>query len=239
MIHILICDDDPAFVCILSKKISLLPTYSSRSMSLRSITDITAMNSDVIAQNEIIFLDIDLGEKNGIELARSMRKINPEAVLIFVTNFSEYAPEGYEVDAFRYLSKLELDKKLPIYFSDALSICRKRQKTVEIFCEGENIPIPVQVLFYIESQGHEQCLHLVGGPRKKLFTRWTMKQLEELLVPHGFLRIHKSFLVNMSHLQSLQSTGAILTNGYNLPVGARSYRENKQKFIKWQAQQIW
>ena len=67
----------------------------------------------------------------------------------------------------------------------------------------------------------------------------TMGQLESLLGPQGFLRIHKSFLVNMAYLQSLQSTGALLSTGQSLPVGARSYRENKQEFVKWQAHQIW
>ena len=168
-----------------------------------------------------------------------MRKMNPVAVLIFVTNFSEYAPEGYEVDAFRYLAKSELEKKLPTYFEDALAMCRTRQRKVEILCEGESVPIPVQSLAWIESQGREQYLHLVGGCREQLITRLTMTQLEDLLVPHGFLRIHKSYLVNMAYLQSFQSTSAVLTIGQALPVGARSYRDNKQKFVRWQAQQLW
>lgn len=239
MVHIMICDDDPAFVQSMMQKVQTLPAYSAKSMSLQCLTDVAAMKPNVLAQGDILFLDIDLGEKSGIDLARDMRRSNPETVLIFVTNFNEYAPEGYEVDAFRYLAKSDLDKKLPIYFSDALAVLRKRQRKVEILCEGESVPVPVQALAYVESQGREQCLHLAGGPRKQLYTRLTMSQLEELLQPQGFLRIHKSFLVNMSYLQSLQSTGAVLTTGQCLPVGARSYRENKQKFVKWQVQQLW
>ena len=201
--------------------------------------DIAEMSADTITQYDILFLDIDLGKESGIDLARKMRKMNPEAVLIFVTNFSEYAPEGYEVDAFRYLAKSELEKKLPTYFEDALAMCRTRQRKVEILCEGESVPIPVQSLAWIESHGREQYLHLVGGCREQLITRLTMTQLEDLLVPHGFLRIHKSYLVNMAYLQSFQSTSAVLTVGQTLPVGARSYRDNKQKFVKWQAQQLW
>ena len=101
------------------------------------------------------------------------------------------------------------------------------------------MPVPIQALAYVESQGHEQCLHLVGWQREKLYTRLTMAQLEELLFSQGFLRIHKRFLVNMIYLQTLQSTGAVLTTGHTLPASARSYRDNKQKFVKWQAQQIW
>ena len=239
MVKILICDDDPTFAQSMFKRILSLPAYSSKSMKLSCLTDIAEMSANTIAQYDILFLDIDLGKESGIDLARKMRKMNPEAVLIFVTNFSEYAPEGYEVDAFRYLAKSELEKKLPTYFEDALAMCRTRQRKVEILCEGESVPIPVQSLAWIESQGREQYLHLVGGCREQLITRLTMAQLEDLLVPHGFLRIHKSYLVNMAYLQSFQSTSAVLTIGQTLPVGARSYRDNKQKFVRWQAQQLW
>lgn len=238
MIHLLICDDDPHFAKSMAEKIIKLPTYTPKAIELSCLSDVASMD-DAFSNCDILFLDIDLGEKNGIDLARKLRKQNPECVLIFVTNFKEFAPEGYEVNAFRYLSKSDIDKKLALYFSDALDVCRKRQRKVQILCEGESIPIQVQALVYIESQGREQCLHLCGGPREHLFTRTTMSQLEELLDSQGFLRIHKGFLVNMYYLQSLQSTGAKLTTGERLPVGARSYRVNKQKFITWQAQQIW
>lgn len=166
MVKILICDDDSTFAQSMFKMILSLPAYSSKSMKLSCLTDIAEMSANTIAQYDILFLDIDLGKESGIDLARKMRKMNPEAVLIFVTNFSEYAPEGYEVDAFRYLAKSELEKKLPTYFEDALAMCRTRQRKVEILCEGESVPIPVQSLAWIESQGREQYLHLVGGCRE-------------------------------------------------------------------------
>lgn len=99
--------------------------------------------------------------------------------------------------------------------------------------------VPVQAISYVESQGHEQCLHMIGWLKEELYTRLTMAQLEELLFPQGFLRIHKQFLVNMAYLQSLQSTGAILTTGKSLKASARNYRENQQKFVIWKAQQLW
>ena len=239
MVHILICDDDAVFAQDMAKKILALPAYSPKSMNVQCLTDVSAMSAGELTKFDILFLDIDLGDKNGIELARTMRVHNAEAVLILVTNFSEYAPEGYEVDAFRYLPKAELERKLPGYFSDALAVCRTRQRKVEIFCEGESMPVPVQTIVYVESKGHEQLLHLVGWSRKELYTRMTMLQLEELLFPQGFLRIHKQFLVNMAYLQSLQSTGAVLTTGKSLKASARNYRENQRKFTNWKAQQIW
>lgn len=239
MLQILVCDDDAAFAQGMAKKILALPAYSPKSMNVQCLTDVSAMSAGLLTKFDILFLDIDLGNKNGIELARTMREHNAEAVLILVTNFSEYAPEGYEVDAFRYLPKAELDRKLPGYFSDALAVCRTRKRKVEIFCEGESMPVPVQAIAYVESKGHEQLLHMVGWSKESLYTRLTMVQLEELLFPQGFLRIHKQFLVNMAYLQSLQSTGAVLTTGKSLKASARNYRENRKKFVNWKAQQIW
>lgn len=239
IVRVLICDDDAAFAQDMAQRILALPEYSAKSMSVDCLTDLAAMNSAALVKYDILFLDIDLGDKSGIDLARGMLAQNSEAVLIFVTNFNEYAPEGYEVNAFRYLTKADLDQKLPGYFSDALKVCRKRQRKVEILCEGESVPVQVQALVYVESRGHEQCLHLTGWSRKELYTRLTMSQLEELLCPQGFLRIHKQYLVNMVYLQFLQTKGAALSTGELLSVGARSYRENKQKFVDWQAAQIW
>lgn len=141
-----------------------------------------------------------------------MREHNAEAVLILVTNFSEYAPEGYEVNAFRYLSKAELDRKLPGYFRTHSPYAARANEKLNL-CEGESMSVPVQAISYVESQGHEQCLYMIGWSKEKLYTRLTMAQLEELLFPQGFLRIHKQYLVNMTYLQSLQSTGAVLTTG--------------------------
>lgn len=239
MLNILIYDDDPVFARDFARQIAALPDYAPKTMTLHCLTEEQALCDETFADCDLLFLDIDLGEKNGIDLARRLRQKNTGTVLIFVTNFKEYAPEGYEVDAFRYLDKSEVSQKLAGYFSDAVAMCRKRQRKVEILCQGEPVSLPVQHLVYAESQGHEQCLYLADGPRRQLFTRMTMSQLESLLGPQGFLRIHKSFLVNMAYLQSLQSTGALLSTGQSLPVGARSYRENKQEFVKWQAHQIW
>ena len=94
MINILIFDDDPGFVQDFRKRLMELPEYSPKSISIWPVTEVSALTEDMFSKSHLVFLDIDLGEENGIDLARKLRRINPEAVLIFVTNFKEYAPEG-------------------------------------------------------------------------------------------------------------------------------------------------
>ena len=74
-----------------------------------------------------------MGDINGLSLARKMRSISKSFILIFVTNYGEYAAEGYEVNAFRFLPKLQLKAKLSDYFSKALAACQSKNRTINVF----------------------------------------------------------------------------------------------------------
>ena len=238
MIRILIVDDDPAFGNMLAEKLRRLPLYRPKAMVIQCLNEPAQIEEPACYTGcDLLFLDIELGKENGMALARRLRQAGMDGVLIFVTRFKEYAPEGYEVGAFRYLAKKEVDEKLPGYFAAALEACRQQRRKVDILCEGEIVPVPVGALIYIESNGHIQTLHLERTGRDTLQTRVTLSKLEELLLPCGFLRIHKGYLVNMAHLHSLKSTGAKLCSGLVLPVGSSNYRRNKERYLLWRAQQ--
>ena len=82
---------------------------------------------------------------------------------------------------FATLPNLTSTKNFPFIFRMCLFLKRNVVlKRPEVYCEGESIPVPVQALAYVESKGHEQCLHMTGGQEKELYTRLTMKQLEAL-----------------------------------------------------------
>ena len=110
MLHILICDDEPEFASLLKAKITGLPTYSRRRMSIECVTDPRSITVQMARDMDLIFLDIDMGSVNGIQLAAKFREVRKDSILIFVTNYGEYEAEGYEVNAFRFLPKLRMDE---------------------------------------------------------------------------------------------------------------------------------
>ena len=124
MLHIVLCDDEGPFAESLARRIRALADFSPRTMAITVLTDPDRLTDALPC--DLLFLDIDLGATNGIRVARRLRQTRPDTVLIFVTNYKEYAPEGYEVNAFRYLAKDELDAKLAPYFTAALAACRTR-----------------------------------------------------------------------------------------------------------------
>ena len=101
--RILICDDEQKLIDL---ELSILQEYCrSTNIAATFFTFTDSLSAGNIGEFDIAFLDIDMEKLNGIELARKLRSKNPTSIIIFVTNFIQYAPEGYEVNAFRYLLK--------------------------------------------------------------------------------------------------------------------------------------
>ena len=184
MLHIVLCDDEGPFAESLARVSGHWRIFRPGPWPSRCSHDPDRLTDALPC--DLLFLDIDLGATNGIRVARRLRQTRPDMVLIFVTNYKEYAPEGYEVNAFRYLAKDELDAKLAPYFTAALAACRTRLRTVELLCDGEPVAVPLPKLDYVESRGREQILHLRDARRDSLTTRTTMNLLEEKLTDQGF-----------------------------------------------------
>lgn len=239
--RILVCDDEPQFLQKLSGMLRELAERTGIWATVDSACDPIRLTDEELARADIAFLDIDMGEAsaNGLALARRLRKLRGDAVILFVTNFVEYSLEGYEVQAFRYLLKSDLEQKLPLYFQQAVDAWQKGRNLIRITCEGEETDVPPGKLIYIESLARRSILHLSGFSRETLTTRATLTELTELLQPRGFLRVHKSFLVNMAQLQKLQSTGLVLKDGTELPVSVHRYSEIRQEYLQWKGQNRW
>ena len=113
MLRILLADDDPVF---LSRMEHLLMQYAAQRQLNIQIGAYTRddMSGFILQPYDIAFLDIDFGNRRGagIDLARRLRQKRNDAIIIFVTSYVEYAPEGYELRAFRYLLKTDVDAKL-------------------------------------------------------------------------------------------------------------------------------
>lgn len=133
--NVLVCDDDQQIVDSIIeelKKKSEETHVSSRFYGFSQPSQI-----DLSLPYDIALLDIDMGETNGIELARKLRAENENIVIIFITNFIQYAPEGFEVQAFRYLLKADFSAKLDSYFDSAVQEVLQRKQLVTISINSE------------------------------------------------------------------------------------------------------
>ena len=133
-IKVLICDDEPAFVDQMAQAVQSQPLPAGVSMNIIKTTRPEELTDEQLRQCQLMFLDIDMEERSGMEIARCVRKLGLDTILIFVTHYVQFSPEGYEVSAFRYLLKQELQQKLPGYFCDALTEILREEKVTD--CGG-------------------------------------------------------------------------------------------------------
>ena len=164
MISIVVCDDQNTFLEHLVEGIETTLDGLNEKAKVYSFTQVAHIPNSILSGCDIALLDIDFESEhhNGIDLARKIRAVRKDAVIIFVTNYIEYAPEGYEVNAFRYLLKSELTRKLPLYLAEALSQVKANGETLNVQIHGEQIRVPQSEILYIESQKHTVIVHTMA-----------------------------------------------------------------------------
>lgn len=241
MLHILICDDDAVFALRLQSAVETILESRRTAAKIQVFHDAEEIGAETLGSCDIAFLDIDFARRsyNGLDLARRLRAASSEAVIIFVTNYLEYAPEGYELRAFRYLLKDELAQKLEGCVLQALEQLRTEKSDVKLFVEGEQLALPLRDLLYLESMGHTLLYHVRARgytPDRVYSCYGAIGKAEEELAPRGFLRVQKSYLVNMAHVKRLTSAQALLSNGTSLPVSAKNYSDCKRQYLLWRGQ---
>ena len=248
--NVLVCDDDQQIVDSIIEELKkkseethvALRFYGFSQPSQINLSlpyDIALLDIDMGETNGIALLDIDMGETNGIELARKLRAENENIVIIFITNFIQYAPEGFEVQAFRYLLKADFSAKLDSYFDSAVQEVLQRKQLVTISINSEIIDVPVNDILYLESHRRIIVMHLLDEKRPAYQFYGNITELSEKIEPLGFLRIQKSYLVNMHYVEIFQYNKVQLRGGLCLAPSEKNYNELKQKYLHWRGKSRW
>lgn len=235
-IRILICDDDRQSLDTIHEKVNAI--FSK--LNIQGVFDLydtcDAVSEDSLNNCDIALLDVDFEGQtsNGIDLARKLRQVNKRAVILFITNFIEYAPEGYEVQAFRYILKRDLDTVLGRYLMEAMELLSDAWDCLRLEYRGELLELPFDSILYLEVLGHSVSIVMEG---ETYTLSASLSSFEQELESHGFLRVHKSFLVNMRHIKKFQCRELTLDNGSAIRVSEKSYAEQKRKYLLWKGWQ--
>ena len=233
----LICDDDDLMLKKLSLLIKNSPENKCYSNKIIEITNPTDVN--IADEYDVAFLDIDMPQMSGIDLARKIHEQWPNTVIIFITNYVQYAPDGYEVGAFRYLMKNQITEKLIDYLDLAIKERTKRLRVITIQVNGERINVPVSNILYMESSARIITMHLIENVRPMYQFYGNMSDLAQKFEILGFLRVHKSYLVNMKYIEIFQCKRLEIKGGILIPSSERKYSELKQRYLTWEAENKW
>lgn len=238
MFRIGICEDDAAQREYLQNCIKKWAEKRQQRVQLFAFADAEQFLFDYEdrAAYDLLILDIQMGEMNGMELAKRIRREDKDVKIIFLTGIKEAAVEGYEVGAVRYLLK-PLKQDVLENLLDLIDTERKRkQEHCFLFVQnGVTVRMPYSRILYLEANGH----YLVLVTEEERF-EWkagfaaVAQELEE----RGFFLLKRGLLVNLEHVERITKTDCVLDNRELLPVARNRYRELNEAFIAYYRRKI-
>ena len=226
----IIVDDEPLALEILESHIN---NTDGLELSKKCVHAIEASEAIKKEQPDVVFLDINMPEVSGLDLAQSL-KGGP--LIVFTTAYEEYAVEAFEINAIDYLLKpispdrfaksvervreyMELRSKDGSSASDELE---SEEDFIYVKSEQRLIKIAYNDIYYIEALADYVKIHIVGN--KRIITLQTMKNMAAKLPQDKFCRVHRSYIVNLKYIKSL-STNKIELNDQQIPIG-KNYKED-------------
>ncbi|PWJ71140.1 LytTR family two component transcriptional regulator [Ruminococcaceae bacterium R-25] len=172
---------------------------------------------------DILFLDIEMPAVDGITLAKSLRAISEKVFIVFLTSHVEYAIEGYEVNALRYLTKpvdIEKLKEVIRYVQEKQGACRQ----LIIKEDGEELLININDVIYLESMNQNVRIVTTQGEH---VIRYNIGDFEEQLKNDGFFRSHRGYLISLAKVKKLSKNDVIMEGDVILPVSRSNVKALK------------
>lgn len=208
-----ICDDENMQLSM--TKTALETAYKSLDLVIDTYTSGAKLLSATDGiQYDLIILDIEMPGMNGIETAKKLRKLGEETAIVFLTSHVEYALEGYEVNALRYLTKPAGVEKLSEIITYLVEQKKKDKKILLRNSEDVEL-VCVADIYYMEAQ--DQMIRVVTG-KGEYRNRYNLGDYERELSGEGFFRIHRGYLVNLGHVLRISGRELVMEDGASLPV---------------------
>ena len=177
---------------------------------------------------DVLFLDIEMKDLSGIDLAQKLRELGSRVQIVFVTGYMEYIAQGYDVEALHYLLKPVTEEKLRGVLDRAMERLKNRERELIITMSEGVVRIPLPEIRYLEVMGNYVTIH----GRENYSVKQTLSQLEELL-DERFYRIHRSYIVNLQLVRKCTRTEVFLKDDTELPLSRRNYEGLNRAMIKY------
>lgn len=224
--RIAICDDEEKFRMQEKNLIDKL------SASLDVVVDAFADGRDLLKRfdaspYDLVFLDIEMPVMDGITLAREIRSRTEQVQIVFLTGHVEYAIEGYEVNALRYLTKPVNEEKLKEVLRFVMDKNTQGRQLI-LREDGEDLILNLTDIYYMEAQNQYVMIYASDGEH---LIRANIGDFEEQLKNDGFYRIHRGFLVSLARVKKMQKGEVLLDAGsktVTLPVSRSNIRPLKE-----------
>lgn len=231
--RIAVCDDDDI---ILSRSRELIQDYCTKNQIKCSISLFPNANEllwdiDDYGIYDILYLDIEICNINGIDVARSIRRCYPECIIIFISSHSRYYHAAFDVQPFYFLDKPLIEKEFVNVFKRAVERLSRYPQSITFSNKRIYYSVDISRILYFESD--RRIVKVVCSDRTYNFYG-KLSNIEKELgsSSYFFFRIHRSYLINIHYIKEFSRTYLIMANGIRVSVSQDKRQEIRSLYMK-------
>ena len=233
MFKIALCDDEFVTINYYYEHLTQLFRKLNVECTIDMFTDSGKLLAALYGEQrwDIYFMDIDMPLIGGLSLGKKIRELDSDCYLIYVSIHRESVYDSLEAKPFRFIPKDEFQSRIEPCILDILEDYHTESESNFVVLENRSSMYRYRIsdIIYVQSLDKYITLYLTDHQQTEAI-RYKMSDLETQLEPHGFIRIHKSYLVNYQFIKSIQPTGILLDDGNKLPVSRMRLDEIKTTF---------
>ncbi len=230
VLNIGICDDDIYFLdYIESRIVEILKQYNIHANTYKFVDGIELLRAydSMDKPFDIVFLDINMPKKDGMEIAELIRKRDDEFLLVFITSMEDKVYKVFKYNTFRFIRKTYLDIELEEVLNNAMEKLEDEKHIFKTTCG--DIALYISDILYFEFIDRVVQIKTFNSKYRTTIRRF--KDVEDVFIPKGFIPIHRSCLVNGRYIRSIGNLDVTLDNGEKLPISRYRLEEVKKSFI--------
>lgn len=228
MIRIAVCDDEPEVAEKINDSIKSFLTDNKCSFTVEKY-----YSGESFVESEkkydLIFLDIEMKELNGIETAQVIRSEDVDVKIVYITSYTDYWRRAYKVHAFDFISKPFSDEDIHNVLKDFLRIYDvENEKTVQLRTADGAAVLKIKDILYFYIKDKEKRKVIVNTSHGEYVSTESLKEIYEKLDSEEFYKAHKSCIVNLRYVQSMTKNNGgsiIMTDGTNIPLAIKKQNE--------------
>lgn len=233
-LHIAVCDDDSKMaeqnqisICRILDRYGMLCGQDYEIDVFYTSAPLIKRLEENPSAYDLLMLDIQLPDANGVELARFLRDHNVQAEIIYVTDHPGFALDSFPTYPLEYLLKPMNEERLAAALDRYL---RRRRPAERPLLRTGSRAIPLEDILYLEISGRKTAVHTA---KEQEMLSEPLSRLKEPLLALGFCHSHFSYLVNLFHVKRVERTAILLDNGDEIPVSRRYYQQLMDHYIEY------
>ena len=233
MLKIAVCDDSRELLEKVEKDLHEYENVRNTPATVHTYTNaVDLLDGLKKTDYDILILDIIMPGFTGMQAAHEIRKFNEEIKIIFLTSSKEFAIESYSVGAYYYLLKPVLNEKLFSVLDKVVSEIASKQESCVIYTHMGIVNIPFARIECLEVYNKHLVFHLSDGSTKE--TRGALTDYENVFLERKeFLKIHRSYILNMDYIHSIEAGEIATYSGKRFPVSRLLAKDIKEHYMNY------